>query len=135
MSKNKPNTDHNSRASVQVTNNFKYAADITVIHTYDTSDPETYTFKDVMPGTTSDADMAVTYDMGWGHYGHDYWMIEADVLDGPDKGHYVSGKAQCTLHGDDDGAIVPIVVGISEISVTGRDNHDTTSWSVRAAKS
>jgi hypothetical protein len=57
---------HNSSSSVQVTNNFAYAAHIMINHMYDTSPAESHTWKDVMPGTTTDPEMTVTYNLGGG---------------------------------------------------------------------
>ena len=119
---------HNSSATVQVTNNFAYAADITINHTYDTSPVETHSWKMVMPGTTSDPDMVITFNLGFFHGGHDTYIAEVDVLDGPNKGRYISDVAQCTNHSGDNGAVLTFSVGKNGFVTASSRNHDAPHW-------
>jgi hypothetical protein len=122
---------HNSAALVQVTNNFAYAALIKINHSYDTSPSETYSWNSVLPGTTSSPDMKVTFNLGWGAFGHDTWLAEVTVLDGPKKGSYVSNLAACTLHSPDNGAILTFSVSDDHFVVSASKNHDNPVWAVR----
>lgn len=121
---------HNSTAFVQVTNNFNYAADITINHTYDNSPTETYKWSNVLPNTTSDPSMTVTFNIGWGHFGHDAWQAEVNLLDGPKKGKYVSNIAHCTLHSPDVCSILTFSVGESNFVASASSNHDNPVWAV-----
>jgi hypothetical protein len=119
---------HNSSATVQVTNNFSYAADISINHTYDTSPTETHSWSRVMPGTTSSPDMTVTFNLGFASFGHDKWLAEATVLDGPMKGKYISNLAACTLHKADNGAVLTFSVGDSGFVASASSNQDNPAW-------
>lgn len=121
---------HNSSSSVQVTNNFAYAADITINHMYDTSPAESYTWKNVMPATTSNPDMIVTYNLGWTAGGHDRWQAEVVIHDGPHKGHYVSDVGACTLHSGDVGAILTLSISSAHFVVSASRNHTSPNWAV-----
>ena len=120
---------HYSSASVQVTNGFPYAADITINHAYDTSPSESHTWPNVMPGTTTDPDMRVMFNLGMFSPGHDTWQAEVTLLAGPNKGHYLSGVAKCTLHKGDVGQILTFKVDdISGFAAHASINNDVQGW-------
>lgn len=119
---------HNSRASVQVTNNFPYATDITINHTYDNSPSESHTWMNVLPSTTTDPDLTVTFNLGLFHGGHDYWQVEVAIHDGPTPGRYISAQGACTLHNDDNGAVLTASVDASSFTMSASSNHCSPAW-------
>lgn len=121
---------HNSSSSVQVTNNFAYAAYITINHMYGTSPAESHTWKNVMPGTTTDPDMTVSYNLGGFVLGHDKWYAEVEVLGGPHKGRYISDTDACTLHAADVGKILTFSVSENHFTVAASRNHASPHWLV-----
>lgn len=124
-------TTHNSSSSIQVTNNFAYKATITINHTYDNSPSESQTWKDVIPATTTNPDMTVTYNIGFGHIGHDYWQAEVVINDGPNPGQYISDSGACTLHSPDVGKVLTVLVSDTGLTVAGSQNHITLTWATR----
>lgn len=126
------NNTHNSSATLQITNNFSYDADITIHHRYDTSNDEYYEWTDVMPGTTTDDDMTVTFNTGWLHAnGHDYWRAEVKIKNGPAKGTYICDEGACTLHTGDVGAVLTFSVSDRGFMCAASSNHCSETWSTR----
>jgi Up-Regulated in long-lived daf-2 len=121
-------TSHNSTARVQVTNNFAHAADITIYHNYDTSPTESHTFQGVLPGTTSDPDMTVSFSVGLTHWGHDNWAADVTVQDGAEKGKYISDHGAATMHSGDVGTILTFKIGPAGFNADVSQNHAALTW-------
>jgi hypothetical protein len=107
---------YNSSAQIYVVNNTGGNANIHLVHRYSSDTPQSGSWTHIPTGKATPTPLAVGYNTGFLRTGMDWWWIGVEVLDGPNKGYYVSpGSAddpdkECMLESEDNGKALHFTV-------------------------
>jgi hypothetical protein len=115
-------------AHVQVINNFRGRANITLTHQYSDDPAQEQPWSNVAPGTAGSPPLDAGYNTGFLRTGQDHWGIRVEVLEGVDKGLWVIYSKQCTLSKEDSDKTLPFSVSSSGWVLTEHSGTCNSGW-------
>jgi len=92
---------YNTQTQITIVNNFSDPINIILKHQYSDDSLFSNRWLNVPPGTQATTGWTVGYQTGFGHFGQDYWFLQAEVQSGEQAGVWRVETFPCTLHKED----------------------------------
>jgi hypothetical protein len=92
---------YNTQTQITIVNNFNDPINIILKHQYSDDSLFSNRWLNIPPGAQATTDWTVGYQTGFGHFGQDYWFLQAEAQSGEQTGVWRVETFPCTLHKED----------------------------------